>query len=1167
MVTGKQLLLGLSLATTTLLAACSGGGGSSKNYITDASQDVGGDPTGMTTVITFKKNLPAGLGPANFVADSGQLATGAVVVGDTATVTWNALVTPSHQVRAEGIKNTNETFSAVTTTDPAAPTFTIPTATQVAGLGGDTATVQFAGNRVIEAQAEDVSNWTLTVNGQSMDLTGSVFDLDPGTQVLSITFGSLANLHAGFSLVASGVNSVSDVAVDPTVVVGAATGDAVAPSIVSAAQNLTEDEFGRVIDFTFDEAMDPVFSVSGTSFDAGFPTFATAVEQPSDAVLRVTFTDPVIPGLDTVSLTGLMDAHGNAYVDSVEAVTAGSLVANGFPTNPVLDTVENQGGDTVVATFTQAIDPATAEEFARYQLESPVGNVIDLSGATFSYDFTGKELTVTLAQDLVTGDTFLFGASAGAPQPLDVDGEDFVATYSGVVSGDATVPSVNSITQNRTFDPDGETFEVQFSEDVDAGQAEVTSNYVFSGTANVVSATLLGGLDVVRIVLDDVAVPGDVTVDVSNVVDLAGNAMGTQATIAISSSDVTAPTAGSPVAFAEEGADDDTVTVTFDDMMIAAEVEDPLNWVFESPVGTPLDTTNASVAYDEGSQVAVLTFDGGDDVFFAHDASFDLSFLAMRDIAGNVVDAASLTGTTDGERSFPFVESAWVETLDASSLHVQFSEPCDLADEITGLTSYLIRDAGGFAVGAPTTAVVDSDRMGVTLSLGFGVTAGVHTVDVGGVTDLASNQMFPALLFPISTEDADEPALDPGLSVLTAVTGEDNDTVVAQFDRPVSSHDLLDDSNWTLTDGGTPADLSNAAFGFNGTDTVTITLQTTAAYALQFLSSYTLSVDGMRSAQGVEMTGASAELIVVGGDSTPPTLIAGRARLDAQDPTNSILIELDEAMDTTSAADPLSIEIGGVNPDTVSQIGPRTVRATYTGGVTAGQVVDVTIADLAGNSGLQSQAIQSADSVGPIVTFVAGYAVSGFGNDRIEVTWNEPVDPATGVDLDNYVVTEGGNPVDLTNASISYESSTLKVIITLASGVELDPSSTINVVADNVLNHAGIVISPPANINGSTTGDTTAPDFDAAFVNYREDAGGLVVDVRFDEDVDAAFAGSAGNYTVSSGQTVVSAVRVTDDVYRLTLNAALVGGDTVDTVALPDPAGNVSGAISVTPEQ
>ena len=61
------------------------------------------------------------------------------------------------------------------------------TAAAASSLGGDVITVQFSGPRVVEAAAEALANWGLTVNSTSLDLTGSTFVLNTMTQELVIT--------------------------------------------------------------------------------------------------------------------------------------------------------------------------------------------------------------------------------------------------------------------------------------------------------------------------------------------------------------------------------------------------------------------------------------------------------------------------------------------------------------------------------------------------------------------------------------------------------------------------------------------------------------------------------------------------------------------------------------------------------------------------------------------------------------------------------------------------------------------------------------------------------------------------------------------------------------------------------------------------------------------
>ncbi len=1170
MALGKKFLAWSGLLLSLLLSACSSGSsGGAGNVLLTVSQDLTLDPTGMTTVITFQTNLPAGVTAGNFTADGGQTALAVVVLDEVARVTWDQRVTPSHEVQTVTIPGVVDGSFPVTTTDPNPPTFAVTAATQVAGLGGDTITVQFSGANVIKAMADAIANWSLVVNGVSMDLTGSTFDLDEGTQILAITLGPGANLHATFDLAALNVASVADVALAATPQAGAATGDTVAPTHSPPVQNLVESEFGFVVDFTFSEAMDPIFATQLSNFDAGFPVFASQVEQlpGTPETLRVTFNNPIVPGYDTITFGAeLFDVHGNPVVDpgGPVAVTAGSTPDNDYDGTPVLDTVEDAGGDTLTVLLTQALDPDVAEEFARWDVQSPTGTSLDLSGATFSYDLLSKTMTITLAEDLVTGDSFQVGPGAGPLFPVDVDGQDFLDVIAGTVTGDSTAPFAILVGQNRTVDPTGLTLDIVLSEDI-AGT--VPGDWTVTGGATVDTATLTGS-DRVRLTLTGgFAMPGVDTLSVANLTDLAGNAMpAPQTGLPIVSTDQDPPTAGLFSAFAFAGADNDEIQVTFDDDMLEAEVEDPLSWVVEMPVGTPLDTTNASVDYNPFTRTAVLTFDGGDQVDLKVRQSIQLSLSNMHDLGGNLVDGTPIAGVVDGEGVYPTLEAVWVETLDPSRLHVQFSEPCDELDDIAGFTAYVVRDDLGAVVGGPAAVTIDPDRAGATLFLGFGATAGFHTLDVRGVTDLAGNQIFPVDLFPIVAEDLSEPALDPGLSVVASVSGEENDVLTIEFDRPMSSWGIDDPLNYDLTAGGPSANLSDADYVFDGDATVTINLDGPFSPDVQTGVLHALLISGLRSAQGVDMTGPSGEAVVCTGDSTAAAQTALRTRIDAANPADSILIEFDEATDPVAAETAANFLKGGVVADSATRVGHRTVRAVWSGGVLPGDSIDVTMTDLAGNVGVTNQLAQAATTVGPVLLSVDGVIQPGFGGDEVRLGFSVPIEPGSAGTIANYAVDQGGNPVDLTGAALRYVSATNTVAIQLASGVELDPFQTVHVLVDNVTNQDGIAISPQGDLTGSVTGDTTPPDFAVAFVNFRESATAQVVDVLFTEDVDPAFAGTPANFTASGGQTVTGATLLAPDILRLSLSAPLIDGDTIDTVGIEDAAGVAAGAISIAPD-
>jgi hypothetical protein len=1156
-----------SFALAVTVASCSHDSSeTSLVALQSAVQDLGVDPDGTTTVLTLGAAV-AGLTEANVEADGGQTPLSVSTVGAELTVTWDERVTPSHRVRMINVEGVSAAYADVETSDDSAPTFTIEDAQQLAGLGDDVIVVQFSGPRLIEAQAEDSANWELEVGGESLSLSGSSLDLDPLTGELTIVTGPDANLHASFSLTALDLSSVADVAVSTTPVVGVANGDTTAPTLLSAEQNLAQDEFGRVIDFTFDEAMDPLFAASTANFSATSPDLALQISQPSAEVLRVTFNNPMVPGVDDVTLTGLVDAHGNALANQTTAVAAGSTVPNDFASSPELVTVSNTGGDFVSATFEQAIDPDDALDESHWQLSYDDGGgavVIDLSSATLGYDLPTKTLTIQLADDYQNGAAFTFEGAPG-DLPLDVDGETFTSTFSGSVAGDAAAPTVLLAIQRRNLDNLGRTLDVRFDEDLDEASAETLVNWGVTGL-NVLTAELVS-TRIVRLRVDDAAIPGDATIAISGLEDLAGNVIAAVAAQSFTSSDLRAPEGLASIANAVEGIENDTLYVAFNDRLIESEIEDPSNWSFESPLGTSIDLSNAVVDYDDDARTATLTFVAATGVDLQTDDDFVVGWSGVRDLAGNAMSSATLTGEIDAEVVLPTVVATWVETGAPNVVHVRFSEPCQQIDDLVGLTSYSVFDNADLLKGAAVSALADGDRMGVELSFGFAVLAGSDTLALRGVLDAAGNPLFALDGIGVASEDSNAPALDIGQSVLTANSGEENDTIELVFDRDLAPWGLLDDTLYTVELSGQPLDLSGATIEFDGARTVTIRLVGVDAPALEGFQLYDLAATGIASAQGVALVGSTADSIVSSGDGAPPSVPVGWARLDASSATDTLLVTFDEALDAASAEVATNYLLNGaIVPDSAELVEWRTVRCVFSGGVAVGDTLDFGgIADLALNFGAGSRAVSAADVSGPVVASAAAYSVPGAGGDYISVQFNRPVDLAQALSPNNYTLTLGSTPLDLEGATLSWSSGSFTVNLVLAAGQELEFGATLNIGADNIVDLAGLALSPAASVNVTVQGDSTAPDFASSFVNYRASSSGTVVEVLFSEAVDETFVLNALNWTVVGGPSVIGVERRSADHYRLELSSAFPVAGELELVALPDLAGNVSGAVSTTP--
>ena len=286
-----------------------------------------------------------------------------------------------------------------------------------------------------------------------------------------------------------------------------------------------------------------------------------------------------------------------------------------------------------------------------------------------------------------------------------------------------------------------------------------------------------------------------------------------------------------------------------------------------------------------------------------------------------------------------------------------------------------------------------------------------------GTTDLAGNQMFPVTSAPVVAAVATAPALTGGTAI-TAVSGERNDTVVAEFGVDLHPRAAIDPANFTLTDGGTPIDLATARFEQTGASQVTIQLEGTAQ-DIQNASTYTLSVNGLVSDQGVEMVAASnLGSLTPAGDATAPTVGASDVRIDPAN-ANALLVTFDEAVSVTGATDTANYTMAGRVTNAAVMVSPRVVRVSFDTQPAVSDNLDIAVAaltDLAGNaaSAMATIAVAAADATAPTVTSVTA-TTDPAGVDRIEVVFDEPVVPADAVLAASYAITLDSAPFCLSD--------------------------------------------------------------------------------------------------------------------------------------------------------
>ncbi len=461
------------------------------------------------------------------------------------------------------------------------------------------------------------------------------------------------------------------------------------------------------------------------------------------------------------------------------------------------------------------------------------------------------------------------------------------------------------------------------------------------------------------------------------------------------------------------------------------------------------------------------------------------------------------------------------------------------------------------------------DEEGVTVDFTPNVpNPATDTIEIYGVFDLAGNAAFPEAAFALEAEDVSVPALDTGSSTLNVVSGEANDTIVARFDSDMSATHITEPGNYSAG----ALDLSGADFAFDGSDTLTITLP--EGQDIQVGSSYNLTLVAnmatpLTTAQGVPLALNEVEAVTATGDTTAIIQAQTSGYVgDLGNPSTAVVV-FPEAVDVAGATALANYDILAANPTAIEQLTPRSMRLTFASAPAATDTLNIQPAaatDRGGTpaAGVISIVLGAADATAPTAT-LSSTSVAGRGGDSILIDFDEPVRMAQALDADSYAVTEDLQPVDLTGATLSYESAGDVVRIDLPAGTELTTGSTVAVTLTGVSDLSGNVLSAqPAGV--ATAGDSTAPDFDgAAFVNYVIDNSGRTLDVLFDEDVDETFVETPGNWSTDM-LTVVSAVElIAPDIARVTVAASLAANELLQLTGLPDLAGNVSGAISVDP--
>lgn len=780
-----RLVLGMVALSTIMSCGGGGGGGGTTTtptptpnpnpttglLVTQILQDRTNDPSGTTAIFTFNRSLETSSAStaANYVASGGQnaLAANLAANGSDVTVTFDAAILPgtttfsvSEVVDVNGEKMSAASGLPASSTDTAAPTVTSSVATAIENGLNDVITLVFD-DQMFASDLLNPGNLLLEHPvGVAKSLAGSTLSYNAGTQTLTILLDGAsvpANLEFGIGWQIS-LSNVRDLGGNPVAAgvasSGTVAGDNSAPSILAVTQNTSVDPLGHTVDIAFSEVVDQNTASLPLNFVGNFPGGAAAalfaLPVGGGDTVRVTFPSPVVPGQETLDVQGVEDLAGNLMSASAGLALNPDDSVGPTIANVTVSSVSGLFNDTISVVFDESVLPSGASTLGNYVVESPVGSTLGFgTGTQIFYDASTTTATIVLSStavelNLQTGASFRLTAT----NIRDVAGNALQSgPQTGTVTGDTVLPTLmaSGVTQKTSINPTGTTVDVAFSECVSAS-AENPLNYASDGGQTAIWAVRVGGGDTARVTFDS-AVPAGAVLTVSNVQDLAGNAM-LIAAQGVVSDETLPPSILSITADAPANAQNDTITVQFNEGMMPTAAVDPSNFSVESPVGTPLTldafslltynpaTFTTSIVLSSPVTPANLQVGGG----------FKVTVNNVTDVSGNALPLVgnSVTGSVTGDVVAPAIVSATMVPTITKILEIEFSEQLDPASVAASTWTF----SQFLQTAAPGAASLNSDGKTVRLVATFGNSAG-QTINCSGIVDLAGNPID--LLHPAAT--------------------------------------------------------------------------------------------------------------------------------------------------------------------------------------------------------------------------------------------------------------------------------------------------------------------------------------------------------------------------------------------------------------------------------
>lgn len=692
--------------------------------------------------------------------------------------------------------------------------------------------------------------------------------------------------------------------------------------------------------------------------------------------------------------------------------------------------------------------------------------ILDVGNVT-TYNVTG----------LTAGTTYYFALTA-----VDQSGNE--SEYSAEVAykvEDTMPPTVASAVCEG-----GDLVKVVFSEPVEKASAELASNYSINNGIVVQAASLQSDLKTVHLVTTQHSNRYYI-VTINNVKDRATVpntiAAGTTKEYSWEGGDQTPPTITGV-----ELIRSDYLVVSFSEALDQASALALANYAISPSVAIQSISINNTF-----KQVTLNT------AAHASGTSYTLTVNNVRDASGsaNVIAANSkaVYVCNTGDATPPVPIAARITT--ASQLQIEFSEAVETVSAQT-LANYTISPSVTIS-----SAVLNTAKTTVTLTTSTHA-AGNYTVTVRAIKDLNAT---PNTLTSASLNYAYTPADVVAPTLVQAVLST-NTYLKVTFSEAVDPATAQTVSNYAIT----PAVAVQSAMLDVTQRNVVLT---TAPHAA---GSYTLKVSNVRDIANVPNTiaaNSSAAYTYAPGDVEPPSL-----RSFALHGANLLELVFSEALDRTSAETVSNFSIsGGVSVTAASLVGTGLNQIYLTTGThTPGQAYTVTISGIRDKAAVPNiipasiqagYTYQVADAVAPRLLAAS---LQG-GNQWLELTFSEPLDPATAQTASNYTLSNG---IQVLQATLNDAGT--GVFLKTAAHV---PGTSYTVTVKNVKD-----LATPGNVIGADNQKSYAcvsQDVLPPQLVRAELMGVNLLQLVFNEPLDLTTAAKTAGYTISGGVSVLKA--------------------------------------------